>query len=110
MLAQRLRHRVRIEQFADAQDPVTGEPVRTWSTFADDVAAELVPLSGREFVSGGGVQAGIDTRATVRALPGLVSAMRLVAAGRIYEIKAVLPNPTFARHLTLMLSSGVSNG
>lgn len=110
MLAQRLRHRCRIEQFTDTQNPATGEFTRTWSTYADDVPVELVPLSGREFVAGGGLQAGIDTRGTVRYIDGIVSAMRLVVGARTYDIKAVLHDPTFARHLTLMLSSGVSNG
>jgi head-tail adaptor len=115
VLAQRLRHRCRIEQFADTQNPSTGEITRTWSTFANDVPIEIIPSSGREYLAGGGVQAGVDARGTVRELDGLVSAMRLIHVVNgvdktTYEIKAVLPDPTFARHMTLMLNSGVSNG
>lgn len=115
MLAQRLRHRCRIEQFTDEQNPSTGEMTRTWSTFATDVPIEIVPSSGREYVAGGGIQAGVEARATVREMDGLVSAMRVIRTVNgvdtaVYEIKAVLPDPTFKRHLTLMLGSGVSNG
>ena len=57
----------------------------------------------------------VEARATVRELDGLVSAMRIIRVvngvdAAVYEIKAVLPDPTFKRHLTLMLGSGVSNG
>lgn len=115
MRAGKLRHRIRIERRVQGQDLGTGEMLTdTWALVADDVPAEIVPLSGREFVAGGGVQAGVDTRITIRYLGDVFTAMRVVnphdAGGRVYEIRAVLPDPDNARHLTLMVQSGVTSG
>lgn len=112
MRAGRLRHRIRIEQQVDGQDPATFEPTRNWATFADKVPASIIPLSGREFVAAGGKQAEVTTRIELRMLPGLVSTMRVVdiVTGAIYSIAAVLPDPTNARHQNIMASTGVSDG
>lgn len=112
MRAGRLRHRIRIEYQVDAQDPVTLEPTRTWATFADKVAASIIPLSGREFVAAGGKQAEVSTRIEIRMLAGLLSTMRVVdiATGAVYAITTVLPDPTNARHQNIMANTGVSDG
>jgi SPP1 family predicted phage head-tail adaptor len=105
-----LRHRVLIEQPVTARDPVTGDVVETWATYAASVPAEIVPLSGREFLQSGANQAELTARATVRWDAGIQTTMRLVHEGRAYQITAVLPDPTFARHATLMLGTGVNDG
>lgn len=105
-----LRHRVLLEQPVNARDPVTGDLVETWATYADRVPAEIVPLSGREFIQSGANQAELTARATVRWDAGITTRMRLVHEGRIYQITAVLPDPTFARHATLMLGTGANDG
>lgn len=105
-----LRHRVRIEQPVNARDPLTGDLVETWTTYADSVPAEIVPLSGREFIQSGANQAELSARATVRWDAGIAPTMRLIHDGRVYQITAVLPDPTFARHATLMLGTGVNDG
>lgn len=112
MRAGRLRHRLRIEQQGQVQDPDTGELIAGWVTWADNVAADIIPLSGREYIAAGGKQAEVSTRIEIRMLPGLVSAMRAVniATGTIYSIAAVLADRTNARHQNLMCSEGVSDG
>lgn len=105
-----LRHRVLIEQPVIDRDPATGEMVETWATYAASVPCEIVPLSGREFLQSGANQSELTARATVRWDAGLNTTMRLTHEGRIYQITAVLPDPTFARHATLMLGTGVNDG
>lgn len=103
----KLRHRIAIERPATVQDPVTLELRNTWATFETDVPAEVVPLSGREFVAAQAEQAGVTTRITIRYLPGVLPEMRVRHLGVVHNIKAVLPDPTFRKHLTLMCEAGV---
>lgn len=105
-----LRQRVRIEQPVIGRDPDTGDTIESWATYSDDLPAEIVPLSGREFIQSGANQAELTARATVRWDPGIQPTMRLIHEGRIYQITAVLPDPTFRRHATLMLGTGVNDG
>lgn len=106
MLAQRLRHRVTIEQVTETRDE-WGGVVESWATFADKVPAEVVPLSGREFIAAQAERAGVTTRITIRYLPSVDEGMRIVFSGRAYNIKSALPDPTARRHLTLMVEAGV---
>ena len=107
-LAHRLRHRVTIEQLATTRDELGGV-VESWATVTI-VPAEVWPLSGREFVAAQATQAGVTTRITIRYQAGIEPAMRVTHDGAIYNIRAVLPDPTLRRHLTLMCETGVNNG
>ena len=109
MLGQRLRHRVTIEQVTETRD-ADGGVVTAWATLHSKVPAEIVPLSGREFVAAQAAQAGITARMTIRYVAGITPKMRVVHGADIYNIEAVLPDPTLRRHLTLMVSTGVNNG
>ena len=103
-LAHRLRHRITIERKTAGAD-AWGQPVETWETVATIVPAEVWPLSGREFVAAQAEQAGITTRITILYRAGIESAMRITHDGKTYNIRAVLPDPTLRRHLTLMCES-----
>lgn len=107
-IAHRLRHRVTIEQRTQTRDEFGGV-VESWETVAI-VPAEVWPLSGREFVAAQAEQAGVTTRITIRYQAGIEPAMRITHDGRTYNIKAVLPDSTLRRHITLMCESGVNNG
>ena len=102
-LAHRLRHRVTIEQKTAGAD-AWGQPVETWETVAI-VPAEVWPLSGREYIAAQAEQAGVTTRITIRYQSGIEPAMRITHDGKTYNIRAVLPDPTARRHLTLMCES-----
>ena len=102
-LAHRLRHRVTIEQKTAGAD-AWGQPVETWETVAI-VPAEVWPLSGREYIAAQAEQAGVTTKITIRYQAGIEPAMRITHDGKTYNIKAVLPDPTARRHLTLMCES-----
>lgn len=109
MQAGRLRHRVTIEQVTETRDEFGGVET-SWAALHSAVPAEIVPLSGREFIAAQSAQAGVTARITVRFMAGLTPKMRIKHGSDIYNIEAVLPDPTLRRHLTLMCSTGVNNG
>ena len=102
-LAHRLRHRITIERKTAGAD-AWGQPVETWETVSI-VPAEVWPLSGREYIAAQAEQAGVTTKITIRYQAGIEPAMRITHDGKTYNIRAVLPDPTARRHLTLMCES-----
>ena len=122
MLAQRLRHRIDIQACTFTQDENTGAKVPVWESIFVEILdgipvgtgellpAEIVPLSGREFLAADALQAGVDTRITVPYHPGIVALQRVLHEGDVYDIRAVLPDKTLRRHITLMCLKGVNNG
>ena len=113
-IAYRLRHRVDIEDLTFTQDPTTGDMTEGWTSILSSdeplIAAEIMPMSGREFVAAQAIQAGVNTKITVRYREGLKPIMRVLHEDKIYNIKAVLPDPTLRRHVTLMCEAGVNEG
>jgi SPP1 family predicted phage head-tail adaptor len=109
-LTQRLRHRIDIDAPGGVQDPDSGEVTTGWAPFAVDVPAEVVPLSGREFIQSEAGQHEVTARMTIRYMPGVEPTMRVRFDGDTYSISAVLPDPTGRRHITLMVSRGLGDG
>lgn len=109
MKAGSLRQRITLQQQAETRGP-DGEYLPAWTAFAVNVPASIVPLSGREFISAGEMQGEVSARITIRWMPGVVDTMRVLHDGTVYTIRAVLPDPTLRRHITLMVGVGVSNG
>lgn len=113
MLAPRLRHRIDIEAFTIDLDS-EGVQVESWDSIRDSgealIPAEIVPLSGREFIAAQTVQANVTTRITIRWRAGIEPSMRVIHGVDVYNIKAVLPDPTLRRHLTLMCETGANDG
>lgn len=109
VLSARLRHRVTIEEYTETRDQYGGV-VHTWGTHAADVPAEIVPLSGREFVAAQAMQDSVTARITVRYDPSIKPEMRIKHDGTIYNIRAVLPDPSLRRWLTLMCDTGANDG
>lgn len=114
MLSQKLRHRVDIQELVTTQDEDTGAVSETWATIrgsADPLfPAEIVPASGREYVNSAALQAPVDTRITIRRLDAIRPTMRVVFGSTIYNIRAILPDPTFRKHVSLMCQTGVNDG
>lgn len=111
MLAPRLRHRVDIQEYTQTQDSETGAVIEVWASILTSndapIPAEIVPMSGREFVASAAVQAGVNTRITIRYLSSVQPSMRIINGSDIYNIKAILPDPTLRRYMTLMCEKGV---
>ena len=109
--AGRLRHRVTIQQPVQAQDPVTGELVQTWTDFAADIAAAIEPLSTREFAAAQQIQSEIVARIVIRYRTGITAEMRVIHNGTVYNIAGVLADKDSGReYLTLPVSTGVNQG
>lgn len=109
--AGRLRHRVTIEQKVITRDPDTGAPITTWQPFATDIAAEVVPLSAKEFIAAQAMQSQVSARITLRYRPGLLAAMRITFRGQVYNIAGVLPdNVSGLEYITLPVSQGTNDG
>ncbi len=103
-LTDRLRHRITIEQLTVTRDAIGGV-METWSALHQNVPAEIVPLSGREFIAAQSTQSSVSLRITVRYLAGLTPLMRVVHGSNVYNVEAVLPDPSMRRHMTLMCST-----
>lgn len=102
----RLRQIVSIERSDPTRDEWNGE-IPGWVAVHPAVWAEIVPLSGREFIAAQAAQAAVSTRITIRYHAGITQAMRVRHGSILYNIKAVLPDPTLRDHLTLMCETGV---
>lgn len=114
-LTPRLRHRVDIEELTDTLDSESGALSEGWASVRDSeepdlFPAEIVPLSGREFVAAQKENAGVTTRITIRWRAGIRPSMRVVHGADVYNIRAVLPDPSLRRHITLMCEQGVNQG
>jgi SPP1 family predicted phage head-tail adaptor len=113
MLAPKLRHRIDIQQRTEVQDS-DGAVDYVWATVHDNLPAEIVPLSGiqytRAFLAADQVQEPITTRITVRYNSNITELMRVVHGSDVYNIKAVLPDPSLRRWMTLMCQKGLSDG
>lgn len=110
MRAGRLRHRISIQSLVKGKDGA-GNPTTSWSDFAANLPAEVVPLSGRDLIAAQATQSEIIARCTIRYQPGVTAAMRVVYEGVLYKIEGPpLADPRGRRHLTLMLSGGLTDG
>jgi len=103
------RHRITLQEFAAVRDPLGGDS-KDWRDWSKDVPAEVVPLSGREFTAASSEHGEVTARMEIPYLPGVENTMRVLFDGQVYAVRAVLPDPTARRHLTLMVDAGVSDG
>ncbi|MBV5296673.1 MAG: head-tail adaptor protein [Rhodoferax sp.] len=109
MLAPRLRHRIDVLQPVITRDPVNGAVVETHESILGGalLPAEVVPLSGKDYVAAATAQNSVVARITIRERPGIYPNMTIVHLNVRYTIQAILPDPTFARHLSIMVRGGV---
>jgi SPP1 family predicted phage head-tail adaptor len=111
MRAGKLRHRVDFQRPSFAQDPVTGEMVKTWVEVWSKVPASVEPLSAREFIAAAATQVEVIVRIGIRRRAGVEATMRIIHRGKIYNIQGVLPDPKSGLdYLTLPCSEGVNDG
>lgn len=108
--AGRLRHRVQLQSQVHTQNPTTGEITTSWQTQAT-VWAAVEPLSAREFIAAQSTQSEVTARITIRYLPGINAAWRVVHRGQVYNIHGVLVDKVSGlEYLTLPVSVGVNDG
>lgn len=106
----RLRHVVRIEQPTTVKDRF-GAPLPGWETRWDNVYAEVIPSSAREFNSSAKENSQVTARITLRWREGLRADMRIIHRGIIYNISGLLPdNGSGLEYITIPVTAGVNNG
>jgi SPP1 family predicted phage head-tail adaptor len=111
MRAGRLRHRIDFQRPSFAQDPVTGEMIKTWVEVWVKVPASVEPLSAREFIAAAATHNEVTARIGIRKRAGVDPTMRIIHRGKIYNIEGVLPDPKSGLdYLTLPCSEGVDDG
>jgi SPP1 family predicted phage head-tail adaptor len=111
VLAQRLRHRIEIDELQIDRGP-NGSQREVWIPFLVGEPAEIAPLSqrSREFVAANAIQGVVNTDIVIRWRPGLKPSMRCVHEGRIYDIKAVVPDIKLRQFATLLCEQGATLG
>ena len=103
MQAGKLQHRIVIQALTVGLD-AQGRTVETWGNFAK-VWASITPASGREFKAANATQSAVATKIVIRHLAGVLPTMRVLHKDGAYKILSVLPDPTLAKHLSLMCES-----
>lgn len=84
MRAGKLRHRVQIQERSNARDEFN-QQLDVW-TPAATVSANIVGLSGREYLSRSGEAAEATHRVEMRSYAGLTPAHRILFGARILDI------------------------
>ena len=106
----RLRHRITLQELIETQDS-DGAVEEEWFTVGNGISAEIIAMSGREFVAAQAVQSEVNTRIKLRFRPGLKAKMRVLHRGAVYNIAAVMPDPDSGiRFVTLLCSTGTNAG
>lgn len=85
-----LRDRIEIQRRATGQDAL-GQPVQGWEQVAK-VWANVRHLNGAEAIKAGAVTSAVNASIRIRWRAGIDAGQRVVFDGRVYEIKAVLPD------------------
>ena len=100
MRAGDLKRKITLQTPAQEQDSF-GQPALGWSDFAT-VRASVEPLQGREFMAAAQMTAELTTRFRIRYLAGVTEDMRVLYAGRIYNIQSVIDTDDAHSELQLM--------
>ena len=116
--AGQFRQVITIQKPAGTQDDL-GQETTQFEDLYTDIRAEIIPLSGREYVSARQVHAEVTTRMTIRRLPNIDALCRVVRiiesddppTQEVYDILAALPDPKSGlQYLTLMCVQRFSEG
>lgn len=103
-----LDRRVTLQQRSTSQDTF-GQQVTTWT----DVAvlwANVRPLSGRELLTAGAINAELSHVVTIRYRAGITPAMRLTYGGQVFNILSVVDPEMAHVSLELQCSTGLNQG
>ena len=84
----KMRHRVEVQRPVYTAD-TAGQMIETWVKVGD-YWADVMPLSGREFLQAEAVEANITTKVRMRYLEGLLVTDRIIYDNRILEINSII--------------------
>lgn len=105
MRAGLLRHKITIQQVAEAQD-ASGSMDEAWSTFVK-VWAAYEPQTGKESFTEDQQQAFLTVRFRVRYLSGITPKMRILFDGRYFDILATADVGGRGKQLHIMTRENV---
>lgn len=90
MQSGKLRHFVEYQRSTVTRDS-HGDQVKAWATVADGWA-DVLPLSGREFIQAAQVLSDVNIEVRARAVPGLTltPADRIKYGSRVFDIRHVI--------------------
>lgn len=106
------RHRVRIESPMETRNS-SGDVVPDWELVWDNVPVNIRAATGKEIEAAGQVHSMVNTAIEMRWLPGIEPTHRVINTfdgGRVYNVRAVLPDETQRQGLRLICDTGVSDG
>lgn len=117
MQAGKLRRRVTLQQATQEQNEFN-EVETIWTDFAVNVPASVELITGRESFAAQQVQAEVDTKIRLRYRTGVTEIARVllpVVGGspqesQVFDVYAVLPDPTGRRELTLLCKKREADG
>lgn len=89
MRAGRLNQRITIQSPATGQNEY-GEPNSGWTDFAANIPAEVLDVSGREFLASAAINNSVTTKMLIRPLAGVIASMRVICGSDVYNITAPL--------------------
>lgn len=107
--AQELNQRITVQEPVGTQDPMTGEIIVTWETFAE-LWAKAEPAVGREFEAAAAIQAERPVKFTARWRDDLDESMRVVWRGEPYNIRSLADIKGKRRELVIYTQGGVNDG
>jgi len=81
-----MRHRILIQEMTETFDTTSGQPTRTWSTFALKEPAAYDEVRGGESFRGSQIEANITAVFTLRYRPGYGPTMRIYHNARYYNL------------------------
>lgn len=100
MQAGKLRHRVTLQSFSDAQNPSTGALTRTWDDEAD-VWADVRYQKGLEAISSATLVSTVKCSIRIRYRSDVIASWKVLHDGKEFNIVGVMPDPTNRRFLDL---------
>jgi len=109
MRSARLRHRINIERKTETRD-AQGGVIETWNSFLLAIPAEIVTLQGRELLAAQSIHAGVTVRMTLRQRNDVIPAMRIKHIDKIYNIKAIISDPTQVKSMAVFCEEGMNDG
>lgn len=89
MRAGRLNQRITIQSPPTGADEY-GAPNTAWENFATNVPAEVLDVSGREFLAAAAINNSVTTKMLIRPLAGVVASMRVIHGADTYNVTAPL--------------------
>lgn len=109
MKAGALNRRVQIQANQSGLDEY-GEPLpATWTTIASPWASVKI-LSGLQTIKEGVDVSVLKASIRIRYREGVTAAMRVVYQGRVFDVRAVLPDIARREYLDLVCESGQNQG